>query len=329
MDKKAIEAFRKKKINIGSLEITPPTFLAPIADISDSIFRQIVKEFGGAGCVFSEMISADALTRGCKKTALMLNYEYTEKPIFFQIVGKDPLRMAMAARMLEDLGADGIDINMGCPSKNVTKSGGGSALLTDLKKAAEIIKTVRRVLSIPMTVKIRAGWNENTLVYNEIGKIAENEGVDAVFFHGRTKKQMYSGSVNYRWIADLKSRLNIPVIGNGDIVDRDSLVKMLDTGCDGVMIARAAIKKPWIFKTILTGEDVDSDTLLAVIEKQFVKLKEKYPENLAKHKMKLFLSWYSRSLPNGKSIRLQLNDAKTAEAVFKVFYNYKENLKKG
>ncbi len=329
MDKKAIEAFRKKKINIGSLEITPPTFLAPIADISDSIFRQIVKEFGGAGCVFSEMISADALTRGCKKTALMLNYEYTEKPIFFQIVGKDPLRMAMAARMLEDLGADGIDINMGCPSKNVTKSGGGSALLTDLKKAAEIIKTVRRVLSIPMTVKIRAGWNENTLVYNEIGKIAENEGVDAVFFHGRTKKQMYSGSVNYRWIADLKSRLNIPVIGNGDIVDRDSLVKMLDTGCDGVMIARAAIKKPWIFKTILTGEDVDSDTLLAVIEKQFVKLKEKYPENLAKHKMKLFLSWYSRSLPHGKSIRLRLNDAKTVEAVFKVFYNYKENLKKG
>ncbi len=328
MNNNLIEEFKEKKVKIGSLEISPPTFLAPIADISDSIFRQIVKEFGGVGCVFSEMISADALTRGCKKTALMLNFDHTEKPIFFQIVGKDPLRMAMAARMLEDLGADGIDVNMGCPSKNVTKSGGGSALLTDLKKAEEIIKTVRRVLSIPFTIKIRAGWNENSLVYNEIGKIAENEGVDAIFFHGRTKKQMYSGSVNYEWIADLKSRVKIPVIGNGDIVDREeSLIKMLETKCDGVMIARAAIKKPWIFKEILEGKEVEVETLLNIIEKQFKKLKEVYPENLAKHKMKLFLSWYSRSLPHGKKIRLQLNDAKTSSAVFDVFLKYKDNLK--
>ncbi len=328
MNNNLIEEFKEKKVKIGSLEISPPTFLAPIADISDSIFRQIVKEFGGVGCVFSEMISADALTRGCKKTALMLNFDHTEKPIFFQIVGKDPLRMAMAARMLEDLGADGIDVNMGCPSKNVTKSGGGSALLTDLKKAEEIIKTVRRVLSIPFTIKIRAGWNENSLVYNEIGKIAENEGVDAIFFHGRTKKQMYSGSVNYEWIADLKSRVKIPVIGNGDIVDREeSLIKMLETKCDGVMIARAAIKKPWIFKEILEGKEVEVETLLNIIEKQFKKLNEVYPENLAKHKMKLFLSWYSRSLPHGKKIRLQLNDAKTSSAVFDVFLKYKDNLK--
>ena len=328
MNNNLIEEFKEKKVKIGSLEISPPTFLAPIADISDSIFRQIVKEFGGVGCVFSEMISADALTRGCKKTALMLNFDHTEKPIFFQIVGKDPLRMAMAARMLEDLGADGIDVNMGCPSKNVTKSGGGSALLTDLKKAEEIIKTVRRVLSIPFTIKIRAGWNENSLVYNEIGKIAENEGVDAIFFHGRTKKQMYSGSVNYEWIADLKSRVKIPVIGNGDIVDREeSLIKMLETKCDGVMIARAAIKKPWIFKEILEGKEVEVKALLNIIEKQFKKLNEVYPENLAKHKMKLFLSWYSRSLPHGKKIRLQLNDAKTSSAVFDVFLKYKDNLK--
>ncbi len=326
MNNNLIVKFKEKNVRIGSLEISPPTFLAPIADISDSIFRQIVKEFGGVGCVFSEMISADALTRGCKKTALMLNFDHTEKPIFFQIVGKDPLRMAMAARMLEDLGADGIDVNMGCPSKNVTKSGGGSALLTDLKKAEEIIKTVRRVLSIPFTIKIRAGWNENSLVYNEIGKIAENEGVDAIFFHGRTKKQMYSGSVNYEWIYDLKSRVKIPVIGNGDIVDRESLIKMLETKCDGVMIARAAIKKPWIFKEILEGKEVEVKTLLNIIEKQFKKLQEIYPENLAKHKMKLFLSWYSRSLPHGKKIRLQLNDARTSSAVFDVFLRYKEEV---
>ncbi|BBB33234.1 tRNA-dihydrouridine synthase B [Thermotomaculum hydrothermale] len=324
--KNTIEEFKNKKIKIGSLEVSPPTFLAPIADISDSVFRQIVKEFGGIGVVFSEMISADALTRGCKKTSFMLNFDFSEKPLFFQIVGKEPLRMAMAARMLEDLGADGIDINMGCPSKNVTKSGGGSALLMDLKKAEEIIRKVRKVLSIPLTIKIRAGWNENNLVYKEIGKIAENEGVDAVFFHGRTKKQMYSGNVNYEWIADLKSRLKIPVIGNGDIVGRESLLKMLETKCDGVMIARAAIKKPWIFKELLDNEKVEIEKLIEIIEKQFKRIMKIYPENLAKHKMKLFLSWYSRSLPKGKSIRLQLNDAKTSKEVLNVFENYRNSL---
>ncbi len=327
MNNNFLENFKNKKLKIGNLEISPPTFLAPIADISDSIFRQIVKEFGGVGCVFSEMISADALTRGCKKTSLMLHFEHSEKPIFFQIVGKNPLRMAMAARMLEDLGADAIDINMGCPSKNVTKSGGGSALLMDLKKATEVIRSVKKVLSIPLTIKIRAGWNENSLVFKEIGKIAEQEGVSAVFFHGRTKKQMYSGSVNYKWISELKSELKIPVIGNGDIADRESFLKMLQTGCDGIMIARAAIKKPWIFNVLLENNEVDVKELIDLIERHFTKLKNYYPENLAKHKMKLFLSWYSRSLPGGKSIRLKLNNARTSDEVLTIFLEYKKKLK--
>ncbi len=323
MDK--IREFKEKTLSIGNVNVSPPTFLAPIADISDSIFRQIVKRFGGVGLVFSEMISSDALTRGCEKTKLMLRFEEEERPIFFQIVGKDPERMAMAAKMIEDIGADGLDINMGCPSKNVTKTGGGSALLNDLPLAGRIIKRVRKSISIPLTVKIRAGWNENSLVYNEIGKIAQEEGAQAVFFHGRTRKQMYSGTVNYNWIADLKSRLNIPVIGNGDIVDRETLLKMLETKCDGIMIARGAIKKPWIFHSLLEDRDVEVEKLIEIIEAQFKKLVEFYPENLAKHKMKLFLSWYSRSLPHGKSIRLKLNDAKTTEEVAEILVKYKSD----
>ncbi len=326
MAESEIKRFFKKRLKIGNVVIEPPLFLAPIADISDSVFRRIVKGFGGVGAVFSEMISSDALTRGCKKTSLMLNFDSNEKPIFFQISGKNPYRMAMAARMLEDSGADAIDINFGCPSKNVTKSGGGAALLRDLKSATEVIRSVRRVLSIPLTIKIRAGWDENSLVYRKVGKIAEDEGVDAIFFHGRTRKQMYSGSVNYRWIGELKSKLTIPVIGNGDVVDRYSLAKMLETGCDGVMIARAAIKKPWVFYSLMSGKDVEVLSLLSVIEKQFKMLMDCYPENLAKHKMKLFMSWYSRSLPDGKSIRVQLSSAKTAFEVYGIFEEYRNRV---
>lgn len=323
MDIEKIKVFFNKSVNIGDLSVSPPSFLAPIADISDTVFRSIVKEFGGVGAVFSEMISSDALTRGCEKTALMLRFSAQEKPIFFQIVGKDPVRMAMAARVAEDFGADGIDINMGCPSKNITKNGSGAALLTDLKLAENIIKAVRKSVSVPFTVKIRAGWNETSLVYREIGKIAENEGVDAIFFHGRTKKQMYSGTVNYEWIADLKQRLKIPVIGNGDITDFNSLLKMIETGCDGIMIARAAIKQPWIFAKLVEGKEFDYIILISIIEKHFKKLFELYPEQLAKHKMKLFLAWYSKSLPKGKRIRLKLNEAKSAVEVYRIFEEYK------
>ncbi len=311
-----------EKVNIGKLSVCPATFLAPIAEITDITFRKIVKNFGGVGAVFTEMISSEAYTRDNEKTRYLVNHSKEESPLFFQIMGTDPDRMALSAKMLQDEGADAIDVNMGCPANNVTRNGSGSALLKDLDLAKEIIKKVRKAVDIPFTIKIRSGWNDSTLVYKEIGKIAESEGVDAVFFHGRTKKQMFGDTVRYEHIAELKSLLKIPVIGNGDIKDNETLNKMLETKCDGIMIARAAIKKPWIFRELLTGEEVEETVLHSLIFRQFEDVKEIYPENLAVHKMRCFLGWYSKSLKKGKQLRIHLNELKSVEDVEDLLKNH-------
>lgn len=311
-----------EKIKIGNLTIAPATFLAPIAEITDITFRKIVKRFGGVGAVFTEMISSEAYTRDNEKTEFLVKRDKEESPLFYQIMGANPERMEMCAKKLQDNGVDAIDINMGCPASNVTKNGSGSALLVDLKLAETIIKKVRKILSIPLTIKIRSGWNDSHIVYRELGKIAEDNGVDAVFFHGRTKKQMYSGTVRYEHIEDLKSYLNIPVIGNGDIVDKETYEKMLSTGCDGVMIARSAIKKPWIFKELIDGKKVEPEILKTLIFAQFKELEEIYPENLALHKMRSFLGWYSKSLKNGKQLRLHLNNLRKISDVTELLTNH-------
>jgi len=311
-----------EKVQIGKLTISPSTFLAPIAEITDITFRKIVKRFGGVGAVFTEMISSEAYTRDNEKTEFLVNHCKEESPLFFQIMGTDPERMALCAVKLQDKGADAIDVNMGCPASNITKNGSGSALLRDLKLAEEIIKKVRNAVTIPFTIKIRSGWNDNDIVYNEVGKIAEDNGVDAVFFHGRTRKQMFSDTVRYEHIQNLKSLLKIPVIGNGDIKDEETLDKMIETGCDGIMIARAAIKKPWIFKELITGEKVESNVLRELIFEQFKEIESIYPENLAVHKMRSFLGWYSKSLDNGKQLRIRLNELKTINDVESLLQGY-------
>ncbi|MCK5879754.1 MAG: tRNA-dihydrouridine synthase family protein, partial [Holophagae bacterium] len=256
-------------VTIGSLKVSPATFLAPIADITDGPFRRIVRAFGGVGAMFTEMISSDAYTRNCERTLHMAQFTEQEKPLFFQIVGKEPERMANAAEIAEKAGADAVDLNMGCPSSTITRHGSGSALLKDLKLAESIICAVRKRVSIPLTIKIRSGWNSQSLVFLEFGKMAEENGVDAIFFHGRTRKEMFRDTVHYEQIARLKSALSIPVIGNGDITNRETLNRMLETGCDGIMIARAAIKKPWIFAELTSGLQVSPESLLSIMEKQF------------------------------------------------------------
>ncbi|NOZ12701.1 MAG: tRNA-dihydrouridine synthase family protein [Acidobacteria bacterium] len=294
-------------VKIGTLTVKPATFLAPIADITDGPFRRIVRSFGDVGAVFTEMISSDAYTRSCERTLHMAAFTEDEHPIFFQIVGKDPARMAQAAILAETAGADAVDINMGCPSSTITRHGSGSALLKDLKLAESIVSAVRKQISIPLTVKIRSGWNRDSLVFSEFGKMAEENGVNAIFFHGRTRKEMFRDTVHYEDITRLKSECSIPVIGNGDIKDRDTLEKMMDTGCDGIMIARAAIKKPWIFAELLSGFRLSPKELISIMEKQFRELTEIYPEKLALHKMKTLSGWYSRSIPGGKKLRSGLN----------------------
>ncbi len=311
-----------ESVQIGSLCIRPATFLAPIAEITDSPFRRIVKQFGGVGAMFTEMIPSDAYTRHIERTRFMVRHTPEEHPLIFQIVGKDPDRMARAAEMAADAGADAVDINMGCPSNTLTRHGSGAALLRDPDLARRIVQAVRQAIDTPLTIKIRSGWNDQCLVYREFGEMAQSCGVDAVFFHGRTRKQMYRDTVHYEHIADLAGHLRIPVIGNGDIVDPASLKRMLETGCNGVMIARAAIKRPWIFAE-LTGNPGQSPEKLAQLAWwQFQQCVQLYPEKLALHKIKLFLGWYSRSLPQGKHLRMELTHIKDSSAGLELLKRY-------
>ncbi len=311
-------------VSIGALTVKPATFLAPIADITDGPFRRIVRNFGGVGALFTEMISADAYTRNCEKTLHMTRFTEKERPLFFQIVGKDPERMAKAAELAAAAGADAVDINMGCPSNTITRHGSGSALLKDLKLAESIITEIRHRISIPLTIKIRSGWNHESLVFTEFGKMAEENGVNAIFFHGRTRKEMFRGTVHYNHIAILKSHVSIPVIGNGDIRDRGTMEKMLETGCDGIMIARAAIKKPWIFAELTSGCQVDAETLPDIMAKQFEEICAIYPEKTALHKMKTIAGWYSRSIAGGKSIRIQLNHIHSSDGMMQLVRSFQK-----
>ena len=309
-------------VTIGSVTVSPATFLAPIADITDGPFRRIVREFGGVGAMFTEMISSDAYTRKCERTLHMARFTEQEKPLFFQIVGKEPDRMANAAEMAAAAGADAVDINMGCPSSTITRHGSGSALLKDLKLAELIVSAVRKRISIPLTIKIRSGWNNQSLVFPEFGKMAERNGVNVILFRGRTRKEMFRDSVHYDQIAQLKSMLSIPVIGNGDITGRESLSRMMDTGCDGIMVARAAIKKPWIFAELTSDTHVSPGFLLSIMEKQFLEMADIYPEKLALHKMKIFTGWYSRSIPGGKQLRVNLNKITSINEMTQFIHNF-------
>ncbi len=313
-------------IRIGVLTVRPATFLAPIADITDGPFRRIVRTFGGVGAVFTEMISSDAYTRNCERTLHMANFSESEHPVFFQIVGKEPERMANAAEMAEAAGADALDINMGCPSSTITRHGSGSALLKDLKLAESIVSAVRKRISIPLTIKIRSGWDSRSLVFSDFGKMAEDNGVNAIFFHGRTRKEMFRDTVHYEQIALLKSQLSIPVIGNGDITDRETLNRMLKTGCDGIMIARAAIKKPWIFAELLSNLQVSPGSLFPIMEKQFMEITDIYPEKLALHKMKTVAGWYSRSIPGGKQLRVRLSHIHTIDDMMQLIEDFKGSI---
>ena len=313
-------------IRIGVLTVRPATFLAPIADITDGPFRRIVRTFGGVGAVFTEMISSDAYTRNCERTLHMANFSESEHPVFFQIVGKEPERMANAAEMAEAAGADALDINMGCPSSTITRHGSGSALLKDLKLAESIVSAVRKRISIPLTIKIRSGWDSRSLVFSDFGKMAEDNGVNAIFFHGRTRKEMFRDTVHYEQIALLKSQLSIPVIGNGDITDRETLNRMLETGCDGIMIARAAIKKPWIFAELLSNLQVSPGSLFPIMEKQFMEITDIYPEKLALHKMKTVAGWYSRSIPGGKQLRVRLSQIHKIDDMTKLIDDFKGSI---
>ena len=301
-------------MRIGSVPLEEPLILAPMAGITDQYFRLILKRIGGVGLVTMEFISSEALTRGSQRTRRMMQFSEEERPLAIQIYGSDPVRMAEAATFVEALGGDIVDINMGCPANKVLKGCAGAALMGDLPLARAIVAAARRAVRVPLTVKFRLGLDDARANYLELGRICQEEGADAVALHARTARQMFSGQPDRDRIRLLKERLRIPVSGNGDIeTPEDALALWNDTGCDGVMIGRAAIKNPWIFRQIAArraGAPAHEPTLRErrdLIAYHFGLLREREDEEFALHKIRTFTGWYTHGLPNGRALRQRIN----------------------
>jgi tRNA-dihydrouridine synthase B len=239
-------------LSIGKVLISPATVLAPMAGVTDTVFRRFIRNLDGCGLIMTEFTSADGVLRKKdQKAKRYLHFYEDEHPISAQLFGSDPYVMAEAAKMVEGLGFDIVDLNLGCPAKKVVKCNGGSGLLRDLPAIGKIFEAVRAAVTIPFTVKFRAGWNDEEIVCVELARMAESCGLAAVALHARTREMGYSGNARWEWIAAVKDAVKIPVIGNGDIRSpEDACAMVTQTGCDAVMIGRTAPSNPWIFKQI-------------------------------------------------------------------------------
>ena len=301
------------EIKIGNLKLSGNIFLAPMAGIANLPFRLIAKRFG-ASLVFSELSSSEALIRNGKKTFDILRTIPEEKPVIFQIFGSKPDSLAEAARIVQELNPDGIDINMGCAVKKVIKSGSGVALMRSPEKIREILKNVRRAVSLPLTIKIRSGWNSMSLNAIDISMIAEDEGVDAVTIHPRTKEQMFSGKSDWSLIRTIKQKIKIPVIGSGDIANCLDAERMFDeTGCDAVMVGRGSMGRPWIFREIkeyLASGKIPDDPVPEEIEKilmeHFNLSIEFFGQRRGAEMMKKQIAWYTKGFYRGSSFRKEI-----------------------
>jgi tRNA-dihydrouridine synthase B len=293
---------------------TNPFVLAPMAGITDFPFRMICKEFG-AGLVFSEMVSVEALIREHRRTYNMLRTDPAERPVVFQIFGSKPASMAEAAHIVSRGEVDFIDINMGCPVPKILKSGAGAALLRDIGLAKEIMSAVVSASKVPVTVKMRLGWDSRSIVAVDIAQAAESIGIAAVTVHGRTKVQGFSGSADWSMIKHVKDSVGIPVIGNGDVhVAYDAKRMMEETGCDGIMIGRAIQGYPWIFrevktyfKTGIVSPPPTIEERKAVMVRHLNDMVSLVGENVGVREMRKHLCWYTKGLHNGAEFRTRIN----------------------
>ena len=299
-----------------------------MAGVTDLPFRKICKEFG-PGLVCTEMVSSKAIYHDDTKTKLLMNTDGEKRPISMQIFGSDEETMSYASKYVSKI-ADIVDINMGCPAPKVVKNGDGSKLLLDIKKAEKVIKAVVKNSTKPVTLKIRKGWDCNNIVAIEFAQMAEKAGVSAITIHGRTRTEMYSGKVDLDIIKKVKESVKIPVIGNGDIVDEESALKMFEyTGVDGIMIGRGTFGNPWIFERIKyyleTGEKlplVTNEEKLRVIKKQIQLELDNKPEVTAIREMRKHIAWYTKNMPNSSEFRCEINKIEDKEQLMEIVEDY-------
>lgn len=320
------------KLKIGNVELENNLILAPMAGVTNLPFRIVCKDYG-AGMVCTEMASAKAMFHNDQKTKRLFNTEGEKRPISFQIFGSELESMAYAVKYMSDF-ADIIDINMGCPAPKVVKNGDGSKLLLDLKKAQEIIETAVKNSKVPVTVKFRKGWDKENIVAVNIAQIAEQAGASAVTIHGRTRSEFYTGKADWDIIKKVKQSVNIPVIGNGDIVDEESALQMFEqTGVDGIMIGRGSFGNPWIFRNIKhyleTGEKLPQPTnneKLEVMKKHIELAVKEKGEDVAIKELRKHIAWYTKNLKNSSEFRNSINKVEKKEELISKLEEYFKTL---
>ncbi|HEY6929125.1 MAG TPA: tRNA dihydrouridine synthase DusB [Thermoanaerobaculia bacterium] len=306
-------------LQFGTVPVDPPLILAPMAGITDHLYRLMLRRIGGVGLVTMEFISSEAITRGNARQLAKMFFSDEERPLSIQIYGSDAARMAAAAEIVEQLGPDVCDINMGCPANKVLKGCAGAALMGDPTLARTIIQEVRRRLTIPLTAKFRLGLDDTRKNFLEIGRICQEEGAAAVAMHGRTARQMYTGRADWDRIGELKAALSIPVVGNGDVEKAEDVAAMLrQTGCDAVMVGRGTMKNPWIFREaadLLAGREPRRATLeerrdLMLGHFAAIADSARDPREVL-HKLRTMTGWYTHGLPNGRELRIRISHLAT------------------